>query len=1333
MSQSAQLSLGLDKPHRNQYLFSDHYLEEILRREAAWTAAQGPAAEFLAWLRELYAAEAAQLEAYSESQLEDHWIKPILGRLGHVWEGQATIPGMDGSIKRPDYIFFPNEAARKTAVSDQRTEEYARFALAAGEVKAWPVNLSRKAAGAPVFDNNNPMFQIDYYLKAGDVSWGIVSNGRFWRLVHKDSSYRLDRYFEIDLREALTTPDNRRALAVATYFTLFFGRAAFAPDDTGRVFLNEVLAGSNTYAVALESDLRDNAYKALEQLITGFFAPSANGLDPDNEADRAAVYRNSLLLLYRLLFLFYGESRGLLPMGNERYRERSLTTLAGRMAKVVDDHKIDTVPPMTRIHWATLKTLFDIINGDDAGLNAHLGVPRYNGGLFDPTRHPFLEAHFVGDAFLVRAVDYLARRRKTENGRYTGFEAVDYRTLGVRQLGSIYEGLLEYKVSVAAEAMVTVRKGGKETWQPAREGGKAKVIETRQPGELYLATDKGERKATGSYYTPDYIVKYIVEQTLGPLVEEAREKIRDTKYEIRDKSAAARFEAAILSLNVLDPAMGSGHFLVEATNFLARALATADLATSDELRVSSEDESDLTYWKRRVVEACIYGVDKNELAVELAKLSLWLETVAADKPLSFLDHHLRHGDSLIGARLSDLEVAPGAKGGKGEGAKGRKGAGEQEPLFDESAFTTNVGQAVGGMAAIETQPTDDIDIVHAKEDAWHIIHDTHLGRWRQLADLWVSAWFGNDMSAGEYRDLAQRIQGKPGGLMSDEQAARYLEHPAAVANDYFHWELEFPEVFFDRYGRPKGERAGFDAVVGNPPYVSAIELNRTLSSFVKPYWQSVFKSAHGAFDLYVIFFERSLQLTSYGRLMGFITPNKYLSAPYALALRQFLIEHHTLMVLFDVTRLKVFEDASVYPVVTVVRQGKWNESVTVEIADSPTESRLFQHGSHLLSLLPDQIWGFLLSNGIDLIKRIGTNTVPLFRIADVGASTTAAEADTYSEAILEAGVDSSNLRTMPIVNTGVIDRYVSLWGINLLTHQGKQFLRPVLLLNSPEVSERRREQYMQAKLIIAKVALRIEALCDFGGQYASMNTNFIRLHQGNLLYFAAICNSTLLSWIYNEYFGALSMSGGYMQFQAPQLSVLPMVEIIHATPNETRSRAIQDAQDHYKKGAFENILLATHRESSANRTDTIHDLLAYLAEQMIAMHKDKQALTADFWTDLEGAADPAAFHKLRDKGKQEAGLAKDPALAPHLNPDSKSTRTLDESLAWDEAAFKGFVRALAGPVDGLSRLVKVYNSHAPRYRDLVERIGRTDWLIDQIVYKLYGLTDDEIAIVEGRV
>jgi hypothetical protein len=339
--------------------------------------------------------------------------------------------------------------------------------------------------------------------------------------------------------------------------------------------------------VALEADLRDNAYRSLEQLIIGFFTANP-ALDHQNPAHRVEVYENSLYLLYRLLFLFYGESRALLPMHNPKYGETySLQTLVTTIN--VNRSERDSLPSTGRTYWNRLSELFRLISGVDEQLNAELGVPRYNGGLFDPAQHPFLEKHAVGDRYLAQAIDYLGYRRVREDGKFQGFQAVDYRTLDVRQLGSIYEGLLEYKVAAATEEMVTVRKGGVETWIPAADRGRAKALDRRQPGDLYLATDKGERKATGSYYTPDYIVEYIVENTLGPLVAEAGERaqaqVRDAgslDEASRRRQSAQAFTREILALNVLDPAMGSGHFLVEATNYLARALATDDYVQTPE-------------------------------------------------------------------------------------------------------------------------------------------------------------------------------------------------------------------------------------------------------------------------------------------------------------------------------------------------------------------------------------------------------------------------------------------------------------------------------------------------------------------------------------------------------------------------------------------------------------------------------------------------------------------------------------------------------------------------------------------------------------------------------
>jgi hypothetical protein len=155
-------------------------------------------------------------------------------------------------------------------------------------------------------------------------------------------------------------------------------------------------------------------------------------------------------------------------------------------------------------------------------------------------------------------------------------------------------------------------------------------------------------------------------------------------------------------------------------------------------------------------------------------------------------------------------------------------------------------------------------------------------------------------------------------------------------------------------------------------------------------------------------------------------------------------------------------------------------------------------------------------------------------------------------------------------------------------------------------------------------------------------------------------------------------------------------------------------------------------ELAQGRSDVVHDLLAYMAEQMIAMNKEKQQVTDDFWLDLEGVSDPGVFETLRNQGKWESSLWRAEACRPFVSQESRSTRSLDDSLGWNEDAFKAFVKALVASVSNLSHLVRVYRQHHPGYHDLLDRITRTDYLIDQIVYRLYGLTEEEIAIVEGK-
>jgi hypothetical protein len=1033
VSESIQLALDITPPHRNRYLFSDHYLDVLLPNDPRWSAALPEAEAFLAWLHELYAKEQAQLPYYTESQLEDHWFVPILKRLDHVFERRAGVPGLDAGVKWPDYVFFPDEAACQAAAAAQNTRDYAADALAVGEVKAWDVKLDKKQEGGGAsFEAQNPSWQIDYYVRATGLDWGIVSNGRLWRLVHKDTSQRLSIWYEVDLVDLL----ERNKAGAMRYFTLFFRQAAFRPDAQGRVFLQDALAASNAYALALEEGLEQNVYQALARLIQGFLDLSTNSLGPD---DLRGIYDNSLYLLYRLLFILYGESRGLLPLQNDQYRMNySLTRIKEEIASL-------QVPPapMTTLYWGRLKNLFHIINGDDPELNRYLGVPRYNGGLFDPEQHPFQEHKSVGDRALVEAIRLLSQR-KTE----AGWEFVDYRTLGVRHLGSIYEGLLEYQPRYATEPMAAVRDGKGERWVKAAEApAGANVIERRAIGQVYLETDRGERKASGSYYTPQYIVEYIVKNTLGPLVNEATERVKERAR--RAKSEAARTEAEqslvdeILNLKVLDPAMGSGHFLVEATEFLALALATDPYVETKALT-----EEDLTHWKRRVVERCIYGVDKNPLAVELAKLSLWLATVAADKPLSFLDHHLKCGDSLIGARVTDLGWAPpvilNEKAHKQlEAQKAR-----QVNMFGY-LLSQQLPVMLGKVLEITEVESDSYEMVQAKEAADQAVQQLKAP-FQAVADLWVSAYFGNEFTPGDYEEALGLIS-RPGELLALPTVQETRE--IGGQPNFFHWELEFPEVFYDRHGQPLGDKAGFDAVVGNPPYVRG----RVLPSDDKRFYAARFVGAFKSYDLYVLFVELGLGILRNKGLWAMIIPRSFLTESYGEAIRRFVLDHARIRSIADYLGLRIFEGASVInciPTLQLVSDQQEREENQIQILRMASDdSHIIRQGVFLRT--PQSTFrAELTPEAARLTDKLGINSIETGEICYVSYSIAA-----HSE-VEGAGKDAYlfksavNDKCKPFIEGKEIDRYEIDWQGRYLEYDAEILRRPSLpgLFESPKIT-----------------------------------------------------------------------------------------------------------------------------------------------------------------------------------------------------------------------------------------------------------------------------------------
>ena len=601
-----------------------------------------------------------------------------------------------------------------------------------------------------------------------------------------------------------------------------------------------------------------------------------------------------------------------------------------------------------------MEELFDLI---DRG-GRRYGVPAYNGGLFDPARHPFLRSHRVDDWHLARVIDRLGRARDPQAGSGTP-EAerlfpVDYRDLAIEHLGGVYEGMLELQPARAAVPMAVVyklKKGVREELYKTEPEAR-RLIErqhykrTGDPvpvGGVFLKTDKDERRATGSYYTPDHVVRHIVEATLGPLCDRigadlAREIAADRSAADADAAAdlATRFDDRVLALRVVDPAMGSGHFLLRACSYLAEQIATHPLAADPDAPDDAEGgESSLSYWKRRVAENCLYGVDRNGMAVELAKLALWLETVAADRPLTFLDHRLRCGDSLIGARVARLSEPP---------VKRRKGERPLAGLFPPLA--KRLPKMLAPLAAIAAAPSDTLAAVDEKKRR---LAEFEAARepFRRLADLWCAALClpGRlKLDAGGYQALAAVVdrprtfaaalaeaagepdqpdegpeEGAPtaGSVGADGDSVTESEPNAAAwaadalaaadAEDWrpFHWELEYPAAYFapppaddpEADAAPEAARrpdAGFDAVIGNPPYdiQAEKELGRSLAAlkeFIK-HDPSLTPSARGKNDLYKLFVCRAAELLAPGGACGFIVPMGLLGGDYSADVRRHLFE-----------------------------------------------------------------------------------------------------------------------------------------------------------------------------------------------------------------------------------------------------------------------------------------------------------------------------------------------------------------------------------------------------------------------------------------------------------
>ena len=799
-------------------LFAEDFLRESIRDLPDWsTIPEVELDQLEADLRRVIANFPTN-RSPNESQTEDDLIWPALTRLGWTESLRKQNLSARGQENVPDGLLFADAGAKQRA--NRVAQDWARYEH--GEIvvesKRWERPLDRRS-GRPG-EESAPSTQMLRYLRriddltTGKLRWGILTNGAHWRLYYAGARSVSEQFFEIDLAAILDVPGHNEGLFALSaddrrhwlkVFALVFRRDAFLRGAAdGQTFHQRAIAEGRYY--------QERVAASLSEVVFGQVFPDlARALamaEPD--APLREVRDAALVLLYRLLFILYAEDRDLLPVRDSRYDDYALREkVRGEIGRRKDEG--DVFSDTAARYWSAFDDLCRAIDRGDASI----GLPPYNGGLFDRDRTPLLTRVRLGDAAMADAIDALSFEQTPDGRRY-----INYRDLGVQQLGSIYERLLEQEVVLDGE-------------------------------EVIVRPNVFARKDSGSFYTPDDLVGLIVEETLEPLARRRMdafnaEVTRSDADELPEHRRMGRLKTLdpaerLLELKVCDPAMGSGHFLVNLVDQLAdrviAAMAEAEAAVKgyvsplteriDAIRntimANAEDRGwtfdlaqldDRHIVRRMVLKRCVYGVDKNPMAVELAKVSLWLHTFTVGAPLSFLDHHLRCGDSLFGAW-----VRPALDNAEREGGLFLKG-----PL-------SRATRAAAPMQIIEDLTDAEIAEAHRSADIFVEISEMtaplnaflsllHAFEWLNLRDsedrkAYV-AWL--DGRLGDPIDIAQ---GNTSGLMDAEHAERFasllLEAQSLVHSERFlNWQVAFPGVWSDW---EKTElHGGFDAVIGNPPW-----------------------------------------------------------------------------------------------------------------------------------------------------------------------------------------------------------------------------------------------------------------------------------------------------------------------------------------------------------------------------------------------------------------------------------------------------------------------------------------------------------------------------------
>lgn len=630
-----------------------------------------------------------------------------------------------------------------------------------------------------------PHDAMQQYLNSNQDLWGMLFNGKKLRILRDFYHTTVKGYLEFDVHAIFEErlEDEFRALYMFAHSSRFIP-LKLSQKGEAKICLEYYFDNSKSIGETVGKDLRANVVKAIESLGNGFLTPELMNELRSDENKCKEFYSDILRTVYRMIFLLFAEQRGILggqkDTGQDVYLENYSMTALRDIAMESEQDTYSQEDTHSDV-WKGLKATFTLIK-DGA---EPLGIFPYNGLLFDMSLDKYTNQYDCRNKNLYETIRYLTLTS------VKGFQQIiSYVDLSVEEIGSIYEGLLDYAPRITLGCEI--------------------INDVDYPANSFILDPRGsDRKSTGSYYTPQSLVQQLIKSALEPVIEQ----------KLSDKNSRNEKEKALLSIKICDPACGSAAFLIAACNRLGKELAIVRAG----IDVPSQQE--IQQAKRDILTHCIYGVDLNPLAVELAKVSLWINAAVKDKPLNFLDHRIKCGNSLIGATpelmkngIPDTAFKPVDNEDKEIATYFKKINKEQRKSnslslsawSDETGDTSRICSAE--FTKLEHFQEDNPDSVHEKQKRYDkLLQSKEFNKEKLLADIWTSAFFWSPMSSKD------EIPTHSVFLMGRKNIESVPNKILTIANDiatyykFFHWYLEFPEVFARK-------EPGFDCVIGNPPW-----------------------------------------------------------------------------------------------------------------------------------------------------------------------------------------------------------------------------------------------------------------------------------------------------------------------------------------------------------------------------------------------------------------------------------------------------------------------------------------------------------------------------------